>query len=81
MTSLTRSSFFVLGWASRSLRGKMNYLLFPLPSRHGDEGLITPSPRTLLTTIWGEHSELQSYYPFLSTTTLIHYILPDFKCV
>jgi hypothetical protein len=51
-----------------------------LAARHGDEGLITPAPQTLLTTIWGEHSELQSYYPLLSTTTLIHYILPDFKC-
>jgi hypothetical protein len=62
---------------SHSLRGKMKYL----SARHGDEGLITPAPQTLLTTIWGEHSELQSYYPLLSTTTLIHYILPDFKCV
>lgn len=59
----------------------MKCLPYLLQSRHGDEGLITPLPRTLLTTIWGEHSELQSYYPFLSTTTLIHYILPDFKCV
>ena len=50
-------------------------------ARLGDEGLITLAPQTLLTTIWGEHSELQSYYPLLSRTTLIHYIMPDFKCV
>ena len=52
-----------------------------LAARHGDEGLITPAPQTLLTAIWGEHSEVQSYYPLLSRTTLIHYIMPDFKCV
>jgi hypothetical protein len=62
---------------SLSLRGKMRYLA----ARHGDEGLITPGPQTLLTIIWGENSELQSYYPLLSRTTLIHYIMPDFKCV
>ena len=62
---------------SLSLRGKMKYLA----ARHGDEGLITPAPQTLLSTIWGENSELQSYYPLLSRTTLIHYIMPDLKCV
>ena len=55
----------------------MKYLV----ARHRDEGLITPAPQTLLTAIWGEHSEVQSYYPLLSRTTLIHYIMPDFKCV
>ena len=65
---------------SLSLRRRMKYLA----ARHGDEGLITPAPQTLLTTIGGgegENSELQSYYLLLSRTTLIHYIMPDFKCV
>ena len=52
-----------------------------LAARHGDEGLITPAPQTLLNNIWGEHSDLQSYYLLLSRTTLIHYTMTYFKCV